>query len=93
MASAEMINNVHSPPEQTTVLATDTDTIHYDTNWARNTNWQIPSKNNPVPFYQKTKSATAASFSSSFQGSGVALYGARNWGNGIYSVVSHDPLG
>ncbi|KAI0769877.1 hypothetical protein C8Q74DRAFT_1369127 [Fomes fomentarius] len=75
-----------APPEQTTVLATDADTIHYDTNWSRQTNWQIPSKDNPAPFYQKAPSATSASFSSSFQGSGVALYGARNWGNGIYSV-------
>ncbi|KAI0712548.1 hypothetical protein C8Q76DRAFT_797386 [Earliella scabrosa] len=76
-----------APPRWNTFLATQTDVVDYDDNWHLTSDWQIPSKSNPMPFYQKNKASNTASFTTSFQGSGIALYGARNWGNGLYTVT------
>ncbi|KAI0755268.1 hypothetical protein C8Q80DRAFT_1266746 [Daedaleopsis nitida] len=79
--------SVTDPPPQWNVFqAISTDFFQYDNNWHRTSDWQIPSKDNPMPFYGKITTAPSATFSMSFRGSGVALYGARDWGNGIYSV-------
>ena len=47
----------------------------------------IPNASHPQPFYQ-VDGPTQASVTFSFQGTGVALNGTRDWGGWTYSVVS-----
>ena len=76
-------------PTSQAIPATNTNFIKYNGNWTQQTdpNGQIPSKDHPAPYYEVQ--TTPASLSFSFQGSGVAVNGSRNWGSYTYQVVRY----
>ena len=80
------LSQLRSAPQQTVVPATNTSFFRYDdSGWAVTEDWQIPSKQNPIPYY---KTPTGGTYSFSFRGSGVAINAARDWGTWLYTVVS-----
>ncbi|KAI0652357.1 hypothetical protein C8Q79DRAFT_1005564 [Trametes meyenii] len=74
-------------PRPTIIPATDTGSLKYTGSWAQreDPNGQIPSKQNPGPYYEVTTGPASLSFS--FQGSAVAVNGSRNWGSYTYDVA------
>ncbi|KAI0830807.1 hypothetical protein BC628DRAFT_1416306 [Trametes gibbosa] len=66
--------------------ATNTTFMQYDGGWKvqNDPNGQIPSKANPAPYYEVDNPPASVSFS--FEGTGVAVNGSRNWGSGVYDV-------
>ncbi|KAI0639897.1 hypothetical protein C8Q77DRAFT_1225406 [Trametes polyzona] len=75
-----------SSPTSTSYPATNTSFIKYDGNWTvqNDPNAQIPSRENPAPFYEVSDAPASLSFS--FEGTGVAVNGSRNWGGWTYDV-------
>ncbi|KAI0673625.1 hypothetical protein C8Q78DRAFT_1076611 [Trametes maxima] len=74
-------------PRPTIIPATDTGSLKYAGSWVRreDPNGQIPSKQDPGPYYEVTNGSASVSFS--FQGSAVAVNGSRNWGSYTYDVA------
>lgn len=62
--------------------------MKYNGDWKvqNDPNGQIPSKDHPAPFQEVQDAPASVSFS--FEGSGVAVNGSRNWGGFTYDVVS-----
>ncbi|OJT08456.1 hypothetical protein TRAPUB_639 [Trametes pubescens] len=75
-----------SAPTSVVYQATNTSFLKYSGDWKvqNDPNGQIPSKDNPAP-YQEVQDAPA-SVSFSFEGTGVAVNGSRNWGGLTYDV-------
>ncbi|OSC97395.1 hypothetical protein PYCCODRAFT_1398940 [Trametes coccinea BRFM310] len=68
--------------------ATNTSFVQYTGNWTVLHDPLIPSQQHPAP-YMEVQDAPA-SFSFSFQGSGVAFNGSRIWGSYAYDVYLDD---
>ncbi|KAL1951215.1 hypothetical protein VTO73DRAFT_364 [Trametes versicolor] len=73
-------------PTSVVYQATNTTFLKYSGDWKvqNDPNGQIPSKDHPEPFQEVQDAPASVSFS--FQGSGVAVNGSRNWGGFTYDV-------
>ncbi|KAI0375495.1 hypothetical protein BV20DRAFT_933598 [Pilatotrama ljubarskyi] len=76
-----------SPPKAAVYPATNTTFVKYGGNWKEQNdpNGQIPSKEHPAPYYEVDDPPASLSFS--FEGTGVAVNGSRNWGSFTYDVT------
>ncbi|KAH9858295.1 hypothetical protein C2E23DRAFT_865199 [Lenzites betulinus] len=73
-------------PTSVVYPATNTTFMQYSGGWQvqNDPNGQIPSKANPAPYYEADTPPASVAFS--FQGTGIAVNGSRNWGSGVYDV-------
>ncbi|KAI0361086.1 hypothetical protein OH77DRAFT_393081 [Trametes cingulata] len=76
-----------SPPTAVVYQATNTTFVQYTGGWKQqmDPNGQIPNKEHPAPYYEVDDPPASLSFS--FEGTGVAVNGSRNWGSFTYDVT------
>ena len=75
-------------PSSQVYAATNTNFFEYSGDWLQVTdpNGQIPNTSHPAPFYEVKDPPASLWFT--FQGTGIAVNGSRNWGGYTYNVVS-----
>ncbi|KAG8700764.1 hypothetical protein FRC08_004464 [Ceratobasidium sp. 394] len=79
------LESASSNPGQGDVYDNRNSSIAYRGNWTQLTDKSIPSTMAPAPYHETKAGGSTASLS--FQGEGVMIKGALNWGHWLYQVT------